>query len=85
MLMLMIFAFSKQSIYSFEQSTILQWREVFWIVFGVFIVTNLLFIFMGSGELQPWNNPLTMKQGADEAGKSETNSKTGKPIENISK
>ncbi|PNF21048.1 hypothetical protein B7P43_G08414, partial [Cryptotermes secundus] len=62
-------------------STILQWREVFWIVFGVFLVTNLLFIFMGSGELQPWNNPLTMKQGTEEAGKSETSSKTGKPIE----
>jgi ACS family sodium-dependent inorganic phosphate cotransporter len=77
-------AFSKQSLYFFEQSTILQWREVFWIVFGVFLVSNLLFIFMGSGELQPWNNPLTMKQGTEEAGKSQTSSKTGKSIEDIS-
>jgi hypothetical protein len=35
---------------------------------------------MGSGELQPWNNPLTMKQGSEEAGKTETSSKTGKSV-----
>jgi hypothetical protein len=39
---------------------------------------------MGSGELQPWNNPSTMKQGTEEAGKSETNSKRGKSVETIS-
>ncbi|XP_021935626.1 putative inorganic phosphate cotransporter isoform X2 [Zootermopsis nevadensis] len=54
-------------------STILQWREIFWIVFGVFLATNVLFIFMGSGEIQPWNNPLTMEQGVDKANASETN------------
>jgi hypothetical protein len=62
----------------FLQSTILQWRTVFWIVLGVFLVTNLLFILMGSGEIQPWNNPLTKKQGGEEGCKSEHNPSTGK-------
>jgi len=60
------------------QSTILQWRTVFWIVLGVFVVTNVLFILMGSGELQPWNNPVTQKQGGEEARASEQNPSTGK-------
>jgi hypothetical protein len=39
---------------------------------------------MGSGEIQPWNNPLTVKQREEEAGRSETNPSTGKTIQNIS-
>jgi len=62
----------------FLQSTILQWRAVFWIVLGVFVATNLLFVLMGSGELQPWNNPVTKKQGGEEACTSEQNPSTGK-------
>jgi hypothetical protein len=50
-------------------------------VLGVFLGTNLLFILMGSGELQPWNNPLTMKQGREEACKSESNPSTGKSVQ----
>jgi len=61
----------------FLQSTLLQWRTVFWIVLGVFLVTNVLFILMGSGELQPWNNPATKKQ-EEEARTSEQNPSTGK-------
>lgn len=52
-------------------STILQWRTVFWIVLGVFLGTNVLFILMGSGEIQPWNDPVTKKQGEEEAHTSE--------------
>lgn len=33
-----------------------EWREVFWITFAVIIVTNFAYVFMGSGELQPWND-----------------------------
>lgn len=57
-------------------STILQWRTVFWIVLGVFIVTNVLFIVMASGEVQPWNNPVTKKEGGEEARTSEQNPST---------
>jgi hypothetical protein len=62
----------------FLQSTILQWRTVFWIVFGVFLGTNVLFILMGSGELQPWNNHVPKKQGGEEECTSEQNPSTGK-------
>jgi hypothetical protein len=64
--------------FMFLQSTMQQWRTVFWIVFGVFVVTNLLFVLMASGEIQPWNNTSTMKQGGEEACTSEQNSITGK-------
>lgn len=37
--------------------TLTQWRLVFWIVFGFFIVTNLIFVLYASGEVQYWNNP----------------------------
>ncbi|XP_032684299.1 putative inorganic phosphate cotransporter [Odontomachus brunneus] len=37
--------------------TLSQWQLVFWIVFGVFVVTNLIFILFASGEVQYWNDP----------------------------
>jgi hypothetical protein len=37
------------------QHTLLQWRTVFWIVFGVMNITNLIYVFTASGEVQPWN------------------------------
>lgn len=37
--------------------TLTQWRLVFWIVLGVFIVTNLIFVVFASGEVQYWNDP----------------------------
>lgn len=39
------------------QQTLTQWRTVFWIVLGVFILTNAIFILYASGEVQYWNNP----------------------------
>ncbi|XP_077285026.1 putative inorganic phosphate cotransporter isoform X2 [Arctopsyche grandis] len=33
-----------------------EWRTVFWIVFGVFIVTNGVFVMWASGEEQWWND-----------------------------
>lgn len=32
-----------------------EWRIVFWIVFAVFNVTNVVYIIWASGEVQPWN------------------------------
>ncbi|XP_046627274.1 putative inorganic phosphate cotransporter isoform X1 [Neodiprion virginianus] len=37
--------------------TVNEWRLVFWIIFGVFIVTNTAFLFFASGEVQYWNDP----------------------------
>ncbi|XP_055326564.1 putative inorganic phosphate cotransporter [Sitodiplosis mosellana] len=39
------------------QSTLEQWRFVFWITFGVSIVRIIIFVMWGSAEIQPWNNP----------------------------
>lgn len=39
------------------QQTLSQWRLVFWIVFGVFVLTNIIFIVYASGEVQYWNDP----------------------------
>lgn len=39
------------------KQTLSEWRLVFWIVLGVFIVTNLIFVLFASGEVQYWNDP----------------------------
>jgi len=39
------------------EQTVTQWRMVFWIVLGVFILTNVIFILYASGEVQYWNDP----------------------------
>lgn len=37
--------------------TLSEWRLIHWIICIVFVVTNLVFIIFGSGELQDWNDP----------------------------
>lgn len=39
-----------------------EWRVVFWIAFGVFNVTNIVYVIWASGEVQPWNDPHLLKQ-----------------------
>ncbi|KAL6261910.1 hypothetical protein P5V15_006993 [Pogonomyrmex californicus] len=39
------------------EQTLTQWRTVFWIVLGVFIGTNIIFVIFASGEVQYWNDP----------------------------
>lgn len=36
--------------------TLSQWQIVFWISFGVFILTTIIYNIWGSGEEQPWND-----------------------------
>ncbi|KAK9502635.1 hypothetical protein O3M35_011367 [Rhynocoris fuscipes] len=38
-------------------STLRQWRTVFWIAIGVLVGTNIFFVLAGSGDIQEWNNP----------------------------
>lgn len=40
-----------------SEQTMTQWRNVFWIVLAVFILTNAIFIAYASGEVQYWNDP----------------------------
>ncbi|KAG5866032.1 hypothetical protein JTB14_029840 [Gonioctena quinquepunctata] len=40
-----------------ENHTLVEWRTVFWVSFAVFLVTNLVYCFFGSGEEQSWNDP----------------------------
>jgi ACS family sodium-dependent inorganic phosphate cotransporter len=54
------------------QHTLLQWRTVFWIAFGVFLLTNLIFICFASGEVQSWN---FADDDADEKGQKEMTTK----------
>ena len=37
--------------------TLSEWRFVFWILFGVSLVSNLVFLGFGSGEVEYWNDP----------------------------
>lgn len=39
------------------QSTIEQWRIVFWTVFGVNVLRVTVFSIWASGSVQPWNSP----------------------------
>lgn len=38
-----------------------EWQIVFWVSFGVFMVTNIIFVLFGTGEEQWWNNPRNEK------------------------
>ncbi|XP_046751246.1 putative inorganic phosphate cotransporter isoform X2 [Diprion similis] len=37
--------------------TVSEWRLVFWIVAAIFVVTNLVYVFLASGDVQFWNDP----------------------------
>ncbi|XP_063699068.1 putative inorganic phosphate cotransporter isoform X2 [Culicoides brevitarsis] len=45
-----------------------EWRLVFWIAFGVFMVTNLIYVIWASGEVQPFNNPRLLNKSYEEDG-----------------
>ena len=49
------------------QRSLIEWRTVFWIAFVVFNVTNLVYIFYASGNVQPWNTPHLMNKSTDDA------------------
>uniref|UniRef100_A0AAR5QA61 Major facilitator superfamily (MFS) profile domain-containing protein n=2 Tax=Dendroctonus ponderosae TaxID=77166 RepID=A0AAR5QA61_DENPD len=63
-----------------EDHTLAQWRLVFWITFGVFGVTNLVYLLFGTGKEQLWNNPEynaeKPKQPFEENGKANIEMKT---------
>lgn len=42
-------------------TSLYEWRIVFWIAFGVFNITNIVYVIWASGEVQPWNEPHLLK------------------------
>lgn len=53
------------------QHSLEQWRTVFWIAFGVFMVTNVIYVIFGSADEQAWNDPTGTKLDAERGGKFE--------------
>lgn len=39
------------------QSTLKEWRFVFWISFVIFMVTTVVYVLWASGKTQLWDNP----------------------------
>lgn len=39
------------------QSSLDEWRFVFWFTFGLTIVRTVIYLIWGSAEIQPWNDP----------------------------
>lgn len=63
------------------QSSIEEWRTVFWISFGIFIVTTVIYSIWASGEIQPWNEPRQCK--SSEFGNAEYNNGNDKKQINL--
>lgn len=48
------------------QRSLDEWRTVFWLAFGIFHVTNLVYVVYASGDIQPWNTPHLMNKQSDD-------------------
>ncbi|XP_034951933.1 uncharacterized protein [Chelonus insularis] len=42
---------------TYNNQTYKQWQIVFWVLAGMYIFQSVIFLLLGSGVLQPWNNP----------------------------
>uniref|UniRef100_A0A6P7F7L5 Inorganic phosphate cotransporter n=1 Tax=Diabrotica virgifera virgifera TaxID=50390 RepID=A0A6P7F7L5_DIAVI len=40
-----------------ENHTLLEWRIVFWMTFGCYTITTIIYCIWGTAEIQPWNDP----------------------------
>lgn len=52
-----------------DSSSVTQWRTVFWIAFGIFNITNIIYIVWASAEIQPFNDgavPLKNKMDSED-------------------
>lgn len=63
------------------EQTMTQWRIVFWIVLGVFIVTNIVFVIFASGEVQYWNDPNFVIQDREKRQQRQKEEKANKSTE----
>lgn len=46
-----------------------EWRTVFWVTFGVFVITTIVYVIWASGEVQPWNEPEDQDLAEDDEAK----------------
>lgn len=60
-------------------STLEEWRLVFWVTFGIFVVTTVIYSGWASGEVQKWNNP--QKKQSAEYGNTDNNNDSEKTVE----
>ncbi|XP_039292836.1 LOW QUALITY PROTEIN: putative inorganic phosphate cotransporter [Nilaparvata lugens] len=52
-----------------NEHSIVEWRKAFIASAAFFLLGNILFVLLGSGETQPWNQPNNKKKSEDETGK----------------
>lgn len=45
------------------QRSLMEWRLVFYVMFAVLFISNCIFLWLGSAEVQPWN---TLKKDSEE-------------------
>lgn len=69
----------KKNKYFDLQSSLVEWRLVFWVTFGIFVVTTVIYSIWASGEVQPWNYPKDQKSA--EYGNAENNNECEKTVE----
>ncbi|XP_065356604.1 sialin [Calliphora vicina] len=50
---------------TYEDKSYHQWQIVFWILAATYISGAVVYVVLGSGELQPWNNPPERKKVSD--------------------
>jgi ACS family sodium-dependent inorganic phosphate cotransporter len=65
------------------QASLYQWRIVFWIAFGVFNVTNVVYIIWASGEIQPFNDPHLLKKSNESLSSDDNEASHQSPIKAI--
>jgi ACS family sodium-dependent inorganic phosphate cotransporter len=53
-------------------TSLYEWRVVFWIAFGVFNVTNVVYIIWASGEIQPFNDPELLRRSKESLANSDS-------------
>lgn len=61
------------------QSSMDEWRDVFWLSAAILIATNLVFLQFGSGNVQPWNEKANKYCKSTDAN-NETNMSILKPL-----
>lgn len=61
----MFFIFLINHTIFYLQSTIYQWRIVFWMVFGILLSTGIFYLTFADGKIQSWNDPKSAKKRND--------------------
>ncbi|XP_055299422.1 sialin-like [Sitodiplosis mosellana] len=61
--------------YMTPNTSLTEWRTVFWVTLAIFLVTTVVYCFGASGEIQLWNYPREWKEPEDKLDKSENREK----------